>query len=82
MISYHFCDFQFNDILNTIFSSPPTVAIIVGTVLDNTLDAKHSVNNRGLAWWIPFQNRNGDVRTTEFYSLPLRISEFMPRRFF
>ncbi|KAE8682164.1 Nucleobase-ascorbate transporter 3 [Hibiscus syriacus] len=30
---------QFINILNTIFSSPATVAIIVGTVLDNTLEA-------------------------------------------
>ncbi|KAI4316750.1 hypothetical protein L6164_024698 [Bauhinia variegata] len=71
----------FNDILNTIFSSPPTVAIIVGTVLDNTLEAKHTMNDRGIPWWIPFQNRKGDVRNDEFYSLPLRINEYIPTRF-
>ena len=77
----HFVVWQFNDILNTIFSSPPSVAIIVGTILDNTLDARHAANDRGLPWWVPFQNRKGDVRNDEFYSLPLRINEYMPTRF-
>ncbi|EEF52467.1 nucleobase-ascorbate transporter 3 isoform X1 [Ricinus communis] len=71
----------FNDILNTIFSSPPTVAMTVGTVLDSTLDARHTTNDRGLPWWKPFQHRKGDVRTEEFYSLPLRINEWLPSRF-
>ncbi|XWS25680.1 hypothetical protein CRYUN_Cryun27aG0088400 [Craigia yunnanensis] len=70
----------FNDILNTIFSSPATVAIIVGTVLDNTLEAKH-VEDRGVPWWKPFQHSKGDVRTEEFYSYPLGLNEYMPTRF-
>ncbi|XP_040997842.1 nucleobase-ascorbate transporter 3-like [Juglans microcarpa x Juglans regia] len=71
----------FNNIVNTIFSSPPTVAMIVGTLLDNTIDWKHTINDRGIPWWVPFQNRNGDVRNDEFYSLPLRINEYIPTRF-
>ncbi|XP_011017252.1 PREDICTED: nucleobase-ascorbate transporter 3-like [Populus euphratica] len=71
----------FNDILNTLFSSPPTVAMIVGTVLDSTLEARQTINDRGIPWWKPFQSRKGDVRTDEFYSLPLRINEWMPTRF-
>jgi len=74
--------FQFNNIFNTIFSSPPTVVIIVGTLLDNTLDAKRTFNDRGFPWWAPFQNRHGDPRNDEFYRLPLRLNEFMPTRFF
>ncbi|XP_039056117.1 nucleobase-ascorbate transporter 3-like [Hibiscus syriacus] len=70
----------FNDILNTIFSSPATMAIIVGTMLDNTLEAKH-VNDRGIPWWKPFQHSKGDARTEEFYSYPLRINEYVPSRF-
>ncbi|KAB2030125.1 hypothetical protein ERO13_D05G202600v2 [Gossypium hirsutum] len=70
----------FNDILNTIFSSPATVAIIVGTLLDNTLEANH-VEDRGIPWWKPFQHSKGDVRTEEFYSYPLRINEYLPSRF-
>ncbi|XP_062158246.1 nucleobase-ascorbate transporter 3 [Alnus glutinosa] len=72
----------FNNIFNTIFSSPPTVVIIVGTLLDNTLDAKRTFNDRGFPWWAPFQNRHGDPRNDEFYRLPLRLNEFMPTRFF
>lgn len=71
----------FNDILNTIFSSPPTVAIIVGTVLDNTLDVKHKEDDRGLTWWRPFQHRKGDVRNDEFYRFPLGLTEYIPSRF-
>lgn len=71
----------FNDIWNTTFSSPPTVAMIVGTLLDNTLDAHHTGDDRGLGWWVPFLNRKGDARNEEFYSLPLRINEYIPTRF-
>ncbi|KAK3231480.1 hypothetical protein Dsin_003361 [Dipteronia sinensis] len=72
----------FNDILNTIFSSPPTVAIIVGTLLDNTLEARETVVDRGIPWWKPFQHRKGgDGRNEEFYNFPLRIHEYMPTRF-
>ena len=72
---------QFNSILNTIFSSPPTVAMIVGTILDNTLDAHDARDDRGVGWWHPFQHRKGDSRNEEFYSFPLRINEYMPRRY-
>ncbi|KAL2895114.1 Nucleobase-ascorbate transporter 3 [Bienertia sinuspersici] len=71
----------FNDILNTIFSSPATVAMIVGTLLDTTLEARDHTVERGIPWWVPFQRRKGEVRNEEFYSLPLRINEFMPTRF-
>ncbi|XP_043714430.1 nucleobase-ascorbate transporter 3-like [Telopea speciosissima] len=71
----------FNDIFNSIFSSPPTVAMIVGTLLDNTLDPRHSAGDRGLAWWVPFQNKKGDSRNEEFYSLPLRMHGYIPTRF-
>ncbi|KAK3423098.1 hypothetical protein EUGRSUZ_F00033 [Eucalyptus grandis] len=71
----------FNDILNTIFSSAPTVAIIVGVLLDNTLEAKHTATERGKPWWAPFQHRKGDVRNEEFYSFPGRMHELIPSRF-
>lgn len=57
------------------------VATIVGTLLDNTLEAKHAVDDRGIPWWKPYQSRKGDVRTEEFYRFPLRINEYMPSRF-
>ncbi|KAH0890205.1 hypothetical protein HID58_052634 [Brassica napus] len=71
----------FNDILNTIFASAPFVAITVATVLDNTLEARHAINERGIPWWKPFQHRNGDGRNEEFYSFPLRVGEYIPTRF-
>ncbi|CAL1410852.1 unnamed protein product [Linum trigynum] len=70
----------FNDILNTIFSSPPAVAIIVATILDNTLE-REAVNDRGVPWLKPFQHRKGDARTEEFYNLPLRAHGWLPSRF-
>ncbi|XP_052188161.1 nucleobase-ascorbate transporter 3 isoform X2 [Diospyros lotus] len=71
----------FDDILNTLFSSPPAVAMMVGTLLDNTLDAKHSRNERGMPWWVPFQMRKGDSRNEEFYSYPLVLNQIVPSRF-
>ncbi|KAJ4871173.1 Nucleobase-ascorbate transporter 3 [Raphanus sativus] len=71
----------FNDILNTIFASAPFVAIILATVLDNTLEARHAIDERGIPWWKPFQRRNGDSRNEEFYSFPLRVGEYIPTRF-
>ncbi|XP_071731462.1 nucleobase-ascorbate transporter 3-like [Rutidosis leptorrhynchoides] len=71
----------FDDILNTIFGSAPMVALIVGMILDNTLDAHNSRPDRGIPWWAPFQKKKGDGRNEEFYSFPLRINEYVPRRF-
>ncbi|XP_044475540.1 nucleobase-ascorbate transporter 3-like [Mangifera indica] len=71
----------FNDIWNTVFSSPPTVAMIVGTLLDNTLEARETAVDRGLPWWTPFQHRKEDPRNEEFYNFPLRINEYIPTRF-
>ena len=56
--------------------------MIVGTLLDTTLEARDNAGDRGVPWWIPFQNREDDVRNDEFYSLPLRMNEVMPTRFF
>ncbi|XP_039140042.1 nucleobase-ascorbate transporter 3 isoform X1 [Dioscorea cayenensis subsp. rotundata] len=71
----------FDEILNTVFSSAPTVAMIVATVLDNTLEVVNTDADRGLAWWLPFQNRKGDVRNEEFYSFPIKINEIIPTRY-
>lgn len=71
----------FDDIFNTIFASAPMVALIVGTVLDNTLNAHSASAERGIPWWGPFQKKKGDGRNEEFYSFPLRINEWVPRRF-
>ncbi|CAO2197537.1 unnamed protein product [Urochloa humidicola] len=68
----------FNDYINTIFSSPPTVGLIVAVFLDNTLETKDAGNDRGLPWWVRFRSFKGDSRNEEFYSLPFNLNRFFP----
>lgn len=69
---------QFNDFVNTIFFSPPTVALIVAVFLDNTLDYKDSARDRGMPWWVKFRTFKGDSRNEEFYTLPFNLNRFFP----
>ena len=69
---------QFNDFINTIFFSPPTVALIVAVFLDNTLDYKDSARDRGMPWWVKFRTFKGDGRNEEFYTLPFNLNQFFP----
>jgi hypothetical protein len=74
----------FNDIINTVFASGPTVALIVASVLDNTLEARGYDSDRGLSWFMPFLRRHkgySDPRNEEFYSFPIRVHDFIPSRF-
>ncbi|XP_068645071.1 nucleobase-ascorbate transporter 2 [Aristolochia californica] len=68
----------FNDFLNTIFFSPPTVALIVAVFLDNTLDYKDTAVDRGMPWWARFRTFKGDSRNEEFYTLPFNLNRFFP----
>ncbi|KAL2475158.1 Nucleobase-ascorbate transporter 2 [Abeliophyllum distichum] len=68
----------FNDFLNTIFLSSPTVALIVAVFLDNTLDIKDSARDRGMPWWAKFRTFKGDSRNEEFYTLPFNLNRFFP----
>ncbi|WOK91494.1 hypothetical protein Cni_G00185 [Canna indica] len=68
----------FNDYINTIFSSPPTVALIVAVFLDNTLDVNGSASDRGMPWWTRFRRFKGDSRNEEFYTLPFNLNRFFP----
>lgn len=67
---------QFNDIINTMFSSSATVCMIVAVVLDNTLKA--SRKDRGLLWWDKFRSFGSDPRNLEFYRLPMGLNKFFP----
>lgn len=69
---------QFNDFLNTIFGSSPTVALIVAVFLDNTLEFKESSKDRGMSWWAKFRSFKGDSRNEEFYTLPFNLNRFFP----
>ncbi|KAG8055355.1 hypothetical protein GUJ93_ZPchr0001g30921 [Zizania palustris] len=68
----------FNDYINTIFSSPPTVGLIVAVFLDNTLEVKNAAKDRGMPWWVPFRSFKGDSRNEEFYNLPFNLNRFFP----
>jgi nucleobase transporter 1/2 len=69
---------QFNDIIDTIFTSNVTVAFIVAIVLDNTYNVKASKKDRGMPWWANFRSFSKDSRTEEFYSLPFQLHKFFP----
>ncbi|XP_015881203.3 nucleobase-ascorbate transporter 1 isoform X2 [Ziziphus jujuba] len=68
----------FNAFLNTIFSSPPTVGLIVAVFLDNTLEVEKSKKDRGMPWWVKFRSFKGDNRNEEFYTLPFNLNRFFP----
>ncbi|XP_071716996.1 nucleobase-ascorbate transporter 1 [Rutidosis leptorrhynchoides] len=68
----------FNAFLNTIFSSSPTVGLIVAVFLDNTLDVVNSKKDRGMPWWVKFRTFRGDNRNEEFYTLPFNLNRFFP----
>ncbi|KAF2284888.1 hypothetical protein GH714_031947 [Hevea brasiliensis] len=68
----------FNAFLNTIFSSPATVGLIVAVFLDNTLEAEKSKKDRGMPWWVKFRTFKGDNRNEEFYTLPFNLNRFFP----
>jgi hypothetical protein len=75
---------QFNDIINTVFASGPTVALIVASVLDNTLEFRGYEADRGLSWFQPFLRRHkgySDPRNEEFYSFPISVYDVIPDRF-
>ncbi|WVY91526.1 hypothetical protein V8G54_037040 [Vigna mungo] len=59
----------FNYFLNTLFFSSPTVALIVAVFLDNTLNYKDNVKDRGMPWCTRFRTFKGDNRNEEFYNL-------------
>ncbi|XP_076944576.1 nucleobase-ascorbate transporter 2-like [Bidens hawaiensis] len=68
----------FNDFLNTVFFSSPTVALMVSVFLDNTLELKGSARDRGMPWWARFRAFKDDSRNEEFYTLPFNLNRFFP----
>ncbi|KAF6147556.1 hypothetical protein GIB67_014675 [Kingdonia uniflora] len=68
----------FNDFINTVFFSSPTVALIVAVFLDNTLECKDTARDRGMPWWDRFRTFKGDSRNEEFYTLPFNLNRFFP----
>ncbi|ESR36040.1 nucleobase-ascorbate transporter 4 [Citrus sinensis] len=76
----HTASTSFNNMMQVIFSSPATVAIIVAYFLDCTHSLGHSATRQdcGRHWWGKFQYFNRDARTSDFYSLPCNLSRFFP----
>ncbi|CAM8900743.1 hypothetical protein QQ045_009756 [Rhodiola kirilowii] len=68
----------YNAFLNTIFTSPATVGLIVAVFLDNTLEVQKSKMDRGMPWWSKFRTFRGDNRNEEFYTLPFNLNRFFP----
>ncbi|KAM7277135.1 hypothetical protein ACFE04_019001 [Oxalis oulophora] len=68
----------FNAFLNTLFSSPATIGLIVAIFMDNTLDVVKSKKDRGMPWWVKFRTFRGDNRNEEFYTLPFNLNRFFP----
>ncbi|XP_073221588.1 nucleobase-ascorbate transporter 1-like [Cicer arietinum] len=52
----------FNAFLNTIFSSPTTVGLILPMLLDNTLEVARSKKDREMSWWVKFRKFRVDNR--------------------
>mgnify|MGYP007109623867 CR=1 FL=1 len=69
---------KFDDILDVLFSSQATVAMIVAVVLDLTYQVKASKIDRGMPWWAKFRTFKDDIRSEEFYSLPFNLHKFFP----
>ncbi|CAB4290710.1 unnamed protein product [Prunus armeniaca] len=70
----------FNNIVQVIFSSPATVAIIIAFFLDLTVSRGHGSTRRdsGRHWWGKFKNFGSDTRSEEFYSLPYNLNRHFP----
>ncbi|KAI8552002.1 hypothetical protein RHMOL_Rhmol06G0231200 [Rhododendron molle] len=73
-----FLGLSFNAFMNTLFSSPPTVGLIVAVFLDNTIEVEKSKKDRGMPWWVKFRTFRGDNRNEEFYTLPFNLNRFFP----
>ncbi|KAL6213237.1 hypothetical protein ACLB2K_012684 [Fragaria x ananassa] len=70
----------FNNIVQVIFSSAATVAIIVALFCDLTMGCGHSSTRRdsGRHWWGKFRKFDTDTRSEEFYSLPYNLNRHFP----
>uniref|UniRef100_A0A7N0T603 Uncharacterized protein n=1 Tax=Kalanchoe fedtschenkoi TaxID=63787 RepID=A0A7N0T603_KALFE len=70
----------FNNMVNVVFMSHASVAVLIAVFLDCTLGRKSPATRKdtGLPWWEKFYAYGADVRTDEFYALPCRLNNFFP----
>ncbi|OWM79158.1 hypothetical protein CDL15_Pgr003329 [Punica granatum] len=76
----HTRSIAFNSIVQVIFTSAATVALIVALFLERTHSIGHGPVRRdsGRHWWAKFYTFEADVRSEEFYSLPYNLNRFFP----
>jgi len=67
---------QFNDTMSVIFTSHATIAAAVAVFLDRTLPFSNDEarKDNGSHWWDKFVVYTKDVRSDEFYALPLQLN--------
>ncbi|CAM6096745.1 unnamed protein product [Calypogeia fissa] len=71
----------FNDIVNVFFSSGAVVALIIASILDNTMRSKQiTPKDRGMHWFERFHEFPKDSRNEEFYKLPYVLHRYFPPR--
>ncbi|CAM6106117.1 unnamed protein product [Calypogeia fissa] len=69
----------FNNIVNAFFSSGAVVALIVASILDNTVRIEQiTPKDRGMHWFERFHEFTKDSRNEEFYSLPYILHRYFP----
>ncbi|KAM6558325.1 nucleobase-ascorbate transporter 4 [Cannabis sativa] len=70
----------FNNVMQVIFSSAATVAILIAFTLDSTHGYRDGVTriDSGRHWWVKFRFFSSDTRSEEFYSLPYNLNRFFP----
>ncbi|XP_024017860.1 nucleobase-ascorbate transporter 4 [Morus notabilis] len=70
----------FNNVMQVIFSSAATVAIMVAFFLDCTHGFRDGSTrlDSGRHWWGRFRYFDADTRSAEFYSLPYNMNRFFP----
>ena len=71
---------QFNECVGIMLVSSPVVAVLIGIVLDSTMNSEEedSRNDSGKKWWQRFIQFTKDIRNAEFYSLPFKLGNFFP----
>ncbi|KAL9267430.1 Nucleobase-ascorbate transporter 7-like protein [Drosera capensis] len=70
----------FNSMMQVIFTSPATVATILGLFLDLTIERhQHATRlDSGRHWLEKFFSYKSDTRSEEFYALPANLDKYFP----
>ncbi|KAG5526290.1 hypothetical protein RHGRI_032540 [Rhododendron griersonianum] len=78
-ISNHYL--QFNTIVEIIFTSPATVAVLIAVFLDCTIRPSRTdsgIFDNGRHWWERFRDFDKHPMSREFYYLPSGLTKYFP----